>query len=483
MSTSLSLPQPRDAPPPAPGAGRQPIGAASWLLTAGAVVAVAAGIVVASGMRPGYDAYGWLVWGHQGLHWNLNLDGAPSWKPLTFLFTLPYALAGRAQMWLWLITAIAAALGGCVFAARIAHRLTGPSPGRRYPPLVAAAFAGICVLGIATYAQLALIANADPLIMTLCLAAIDCHLAGRRRLAFVMLVLAALGRPEAWVFAGLYAIWAWRAVPGMRVLTVLGVALVPAFWFTIPALASHSWFIAGDLALNQHTIIHGDKFLGVIQRFAALTDAPILLAALLGVALAIVRRDGVTLGLAGAAALWIVIEIALAYHGWSAVPRYLIEPAAVTIAIAGGTVGRLLAGSRAAPLLRWTGPFLVLVVVAAVVPTARSRVHDARHQYHVARDHAKQVNRLHDVIVRIGGPTMIKACGQPVSLVGFQSTVAWEVGVNVGNVGFRPGRSIRHRQTIVLFKPHRLGWQVRPYNVAQTAPARCRALRTDSAMG
>ena len=45
-------------------------------------------------MRPGFDAYGWLVWGRQTLHGNLNTDGAPSWKPLTFLFTLPYSLGG-----------------------------------------------------------------------------------------------------------------------------------------------------------------------------------------------------------------------------------------------------------------------------------------------------------------------------------------------------------------------------------------------------
>ena len=45
-------------------------------------------------MEPGYDAYGWLVWGRQTLHWNLDTNGAPSWKPLTFLFALPYAPFG-----------------------------------------------------------------------------------------------------------------------------------------------------------------------------------------------------------------------------------------------------------------------------------------------------------------------------------------------------------------------------------------------------
>ena len=51
------------------------------------------------------------------------------------------------------------------------------------------------------------------MIVTLCLAAIDGHLCRRPRLAFTMLVLASLGRPEAWAFAGLYAIWAWMPGP------------------------------------------------------------------------------------------------------------------------------------------------------------------------------------------------------------------------------------------------------------------------------
>jgi hypothetical protein len=423
------------------------------------------------------------VWGKQVLHWNLNTDGAPSWKPLTFVFTLPYALAGGAQPWLWMVTAVAGAIGGSVFAARIAFRLAGPSPERRYAPFVAAAFAGVGLLGIDTYSHLVLIGNVDPLIVTLCLGAIDSHLSGHRRVAFVILVGASLGRPEVWPFAGLYALWAWRAVPAMRWLTVAGIALIPAFWFTVPALTSHSWFIAGDLALNQATVIHGNKLLGVISRFRGLDALPMQLAALVGIGLAILRRDRVTLSLAGAALLWVVIEMAFAYRGWSAVPRYLIEPAAVMVVIAGGAVGRVLAGTRRWPGLRWAGPVVVAVLVVALAPTARSREQDAGQDLAAAHTHAKLVNRLNAVIDRIGGPAKIRSCGQPVSFVGFQSTVAWEVGLNVGNVGYRPGQSIDAGTPIVLFKPHRLGWQVRTYNVPSPKAARCRALRTDSGFG
>jgi hypothetical protein len=454
-----------------------------WIPVVAAVIGVSVLVVVLTDMRPDYDGFGWLVWGRQVLHWNLNTDGAPSWKPLTFVFTLPYALTGHAQMWLWMTTSVAGAVAGCVFAARIAFRLTGPSPGRRYAPYVAGAFAGVALLGMDTYSHLVLIANSDPLIVTLCLGAIDCHLSGRRRLAFVMLVLASLGRPEAWAFAGCYAVWGWRAVPGMRMLAVLGIALIPVFWFTIPALTSHSWFIAGDLAFNQKTIIHGNKILGVISRFRGLYELPMQLAALLGIGLAAARRDRVTLTLAGAAVGWVVIEIAFAYHGWSAVPRYLIEPAGVMVVLAGGAVGRVLADSRGPRLLRWAGPVAVVILIVALEPTARTRARETRQDIATAHTRARQVDRLEAVISRIGGPDKVKACGQPVSLVGFQSTLAWEVDLNVGNVGYRPGKSIQKGVPIVLFKPHEVGWQVRPYNLPPSRQTGCHALRTDSDFG
>ena len=121
--------------------------------------------------------------------------------------------------------------------------------------------------------------------VTLCLAAIDAHLCKRPRLAFAMLVLASLGRPEAWVFAGLYAMWAWLEVPRMRLYTLTGLLLIPALWFVIPALTSKSWFSPGDLALHSikpSNVIHGNKFTGVISRFSSLYGLPVQLTALFG---------------------------------------------------------------------------------------------------------------------------------------------------------------------------------------------------------
>jgi hypothetical protein len=440
--------------------------------------------VALTNMRPAYDAYGWLDWGRQLLHWNLNTNGAPSWKPLPFLFTVPYALADHnVQMWLWMVTAVAGTLAGSVFAARIAYRLTRPCPERRYVPFVAATFAGVGVLGIDNYPQLVLIANSDPMIVTLCLACIDAHLSGRPRLALAALILASLGRPEVWVFAAGYAAWAWRAVPSMRVFAVLGLFVIPLLWFGVPALTAKSWFISGDLALNSRNLIHGNKVVGVLNRLLGLYSLPMQLAAGLSMLLAAVRRDRAMLVLTGLAWLWVVIEIGFAYHGWSAVPRYLIEPAAVMIVVAAVGVGRVLAASPSLVLMRWAAAAVVLVLIVALIPSATSRVRATHDEITVVRHNARQLRRLEAVIARLGGAARIRACGQPVTFVGFQSELAWEIGLNVGFVGYKPGKSIHKGLPIVFFEPHQYGWQVRPIHSLPSDRSACATLKTETSFG
>ena len=94
-------------------------------------VASAVGLLVVSLLillwaktRPGFDPYGWLVWGRQTVAGNLNTNAAPSWKPLPYLFTAPFGLFGHYQLWLWMVTSLAVSLAGAVFAGRIAYRLT-----------------------------------------------------------------------------------------------------------------------------------------------------------------------------------------------------------------------------------------------------------------------------------------------------------------------------------------------------------------------
>jgi hypothetical protein len=467
---------------------------AIWTAVAIAAIGGAVAFVAATGMRPGYDPFGWMVWGQQVLHGSLNTSGAPSWKPLTFVFTLPYALFGHTQVWLWSVTSVTGTIAAGVFAGRVAHRLTGPVlPSRRFAPFVAATFAAVAVMGIQTWPHLVLIANSDPLVVALLLAAIDAHLGGRPRWAFAALLFAGLDRPESWPFAVLYGVWLFWKDPEARIGVVVAALLIPAAWFVIPGLTSKSPFSAGDLALNQHTAIHGSRFVGVLRRWRDLYELPMQLAFLAGVAVALWRRDRQVLGVAAAALLWVAVEIAFALHGWSAASRYLIEPAAACIVIASGLVGQLLGGApwaqgRGAPpwlsqALRWGGPVLVIVLGVSLIGAARLRVHDWRVDLPLAHANGRQNRRLVDVVDRIGGGAAVRACGKPATIPGTQATLAWAVGLNVGDVSNHIGRVIGKKIPVVAFSPHDHGWRVRVYNQPAAQASQCARLRANTAEG
>jgi hypothetical protein len=477
-----------DAPPvqdeasPSTGDGRRrPSAATVGWVTALAVLGGAIAWVVLTGMRPSFDAYGWLVWGKQSLRGDLNLNGAPSWKPLTFLFTLPYAFFGDRQPGLWMVTATAGGLATGVFAARIAFTLTDRGDGRPWAPFLAAGCAAIGVLGLGGYWHLVLISSSDPLVVALCLAAIDFHLRDRTLLAYSMLVAAALARPETWLFVLGYAVWAWLYRPGMRTSILVSVLLIPAAWFVIPALSSRSWFSAGTLALDYPGQIHGNKIVGVWNRFIGLYSTPMQIAWVVVVGLALLLRDLRALALILTAGVWVIIEIGFAYHGWPAVPRYLMEPAAVLTVLVAVAIGRAVAFAPAWPVvLRWLAPLAAVALIATLVPTYVQRVRQSGRLITAARGFALRINNLHAVILADGGAARIRSCGRPVTVLGYQSTLAWEVDMNVWSVGFRPGLDIRRGAPIVLFKPHGTGWSVRPIHTSPRNSARCAALRTEA---
>src|SRR5579862_4253009 len=143
--TAPAAPHPAEAASERPGRSRAPVIAAA--VGAGLLV-LSTALVLWAKTRPGFDPYGWLVWGHQTLEWSLNTNAAPSWKPLPYLLTVPYALAGHYEMWLWLTTAVALSLSGAIFAGRIAYRLTDAPADRRWAAWVAAVVAGLASLGI-----------------------------------------------------------------------------------------------------------------------------------------------------------------------------------------------------------------------------------------------------------------------------------------------------------------------------------------------
>jgi hypothetical protein len=313
---------------------------------------------------------------------------------------------------------------------------------------------------------------------------VDCTLHGRRRLAFAALVLAGLGRPELWPFVGLYAIWVWRIDSRIRWLLALYIVGIPLAWFIVPGLTSQSWLHPGDLALGSHRVIHGNKIVGVFVRLRRLMAVPVQLTVLFALGLAVVRRERQWLWVAGAALLWVIIEIAFALHGWSAVIRYLVEPGALLLVLAGAAIARVLAWVPPVPRYLRLAPVIpILALLVGLIPGARFRLTTIRYEIRVDHKAQYELDRLNRIIKAEGGPARMKSCGQPATLLGYQSELAWVIGMNVGNVSFRPGKSIASGKPVVEFKPHDSGWQIRVFHPAPGTAARCNSLRRDSNFG
>ncbi len=435
-------------------------GAPAALLGA-ALLVLSLALVLWARTRPGFDPYGWLVWGHQTLLGRLDTNAAPSWKPLPYLFTVPFSLAGHYELWLWMIASVAVSLSGVLFAARIAYRLTGASPERRWAAVVAGAFAALALLGIRDYPHYILSFQSDPMIVALCLGAIDCHLHGRPRWAFVLGGLASLGRPEVWPFLGMYSIWAWRSVRSMRALIVAGIVLLLLLWFGIPALTSRTPFVAASNALGSGRAPHGNKVLVTIDRFLDLHETGLELAALLALAFGLPRRDRTTIVLAVGVVVWVAIEIAFALHGWPSLGRYMFEAAAVMVVLAGVAVGRLLAEPpRVTSAVGLVAVALAVVVVASLVPPALSRGRIERADLRVQRARTTEIGRLAGVITKLGGAARVRSCGESLTRLEYQTILAFTLRVNVAKVGFRYSKAIDSGRPIVLFTPGNDGWKV-----------------------
>lgn len=478
-----ALPAASQPPTPRPMTGRR-----VWVLVGVGLVVVSALLLVWARTRPGYDPYGWLVWGYQTLHLSLDLGGAPSWKPLPFLFALLYALAGRFDLWLWMITAVSISLAGCVFAGRIAYRVTREQPSAEkslapaagYAPLVAAIFAGAAVLGVQDYMHYILSVQSDPMIVTFCLAAIDMCLCRRYRWALAFAVLGSLGRPEVWPFLCLYTIWAWFKVPDMRLMLVGAVVLVAVMWFGIPWITNGRPDVAGQLAMNTPPVLHNGQVGGTIDQFATLQYLPVWMAALAAIVIGVRRGYRVVLILAGGVVLWVSVESVFALHGFPVLPRFMFEAGAVGAVLAGIGIG-LLVNEQAilgGTLPRWSGVAVAVVLTLALVPGVMARISAEGPDLQKQRSRSEQIRLLQATIKTFGGYRAVRACGEPVTNVAYASALAWLTHLDVGHVGYKPGREIRSGSPIVVFMPvSGGGWQVRPWHTPSAQRVSCSNLQ------
>jgi hypothetical protein len=372
---------------------------------------------------PTYDPWAWIIWGREVLHFDLSTVDGPSWKPLPVLLTTPFALFGPLAPDLWLFTARAGAIAGVVMVFRVARRLGGVPAG--------AAAAG--AYAIAPWMlRNAWLGNSEGLLVAVVLAAVDRHLAGRARHAFLFGVAGALLRPEVWPFLGLYGIWLFWRDPGARKLVAVGFAALPALWL-LPELVG-----SGDLlraAHRAHTpransaAFADDPIGAVVRQYAAMLTSALWvgLAALAGVAVlrrAPGRRElRIAVALAVGAAVWVGEVAVMTNDGFSGNARYLIMPAAVACILAGTGIGWAIR-ALGVRLLRG-GLAIAALSVAAAVAFAAPSVHRLDAVRASVYYQARLTDGLAGVVAKAGGRDRLLACGTPYTGAFQVPAVAW----------------------------------------------------------
>ncbi len=366
-----------------------------WL--AAVVVAAAALSLLLPGVST-YDPFAWVIWGREITEGTLTTTSGPSWKPLPVMFTTVFALFGQAAPTLWLLVARAGAIGALIALWRLVRRLGGG---------IAGAWFSAGALALAPWwLSNAGLGNSEGL-MILCVAAgLERCVAGHHRGALLWGSGAALLRPEAWPFIGLYGLWLiWRRRLPARFVVGLG-AVVLALWIVPEWVGSGEPLRAATRArtdIGAAAPTNADSpFWALLQNGWAMLTVPVIVALAAALAALARTRDRALVVVTALALAWLVLVGEMTRDGFSGNQRYLIVPIALLIVMAGAGAGRLV-GERV------SGSAWVAALAAAVglAPGIHGLpvIHD-RLEYQ-----QRMTAELPAVVRAAGGPAVIERCG------------------------------------------------------------------------
>jgi hypothetical protein len=329
-----------------------------------------------------YDTEYSLLWGADLVHGrmpDLEVPFAPTPHPLATalgaLLSLPglgsHAPYGGFQEGAWEVLAFVAlgVLGWLVFAL-----------GRAWFGTAAGVLAAVIVLTREPILSYGVRAYVDIPYMSLLLAALLVET--RRRRAgtpvLVLLGLAGLLRPEAWLFAVAYCAWLWRG-GALRPLHLLLAGGAPAVWalsdLALTGNPLHSLTGTRDNAdaLGRVTGLHNVPET-LPRRLGEIAREPVLFGAAGGAALALWRLRGrATLG-AAAGVLALLGFCVLAAAGLSILTRYLLLPATIIALFCAAAVFGWQLLDRSDPWRRrWQGFAVVTVLLLVAFAPAQVR--------------------------------------------------------------------------------------------------------------
>ena len=325
---------------------------------------------------PNYDSYYSLLWGQEIL--DLTKPGfegfrVPTEHPLAIALGAVLSLFGESGDRLF----IAVILASFLWLIWGVYRLGQVA----FTPLVGG-IAAVLVLTRFDFGVLAARGYIDIPYMALVMwaAVLEARQPRRGTAVLVLLALAGMLRPEAWVLAGLYWLWvAWRATWRQRFLYAGLAALGPLVWTVT------DFVVTGDPLFSLLYTSGSAEDLGRQRTLAELPTAipgflnlivklPILIASAAGLLLAVVlapRRAAVPLALfVSGVATFVLIGVA----GASVIERYLAIAAVALLVFAGVFFGGFTMLQPGPLRTWWTAGAVVLVLFGVVFTATRVRL-------------------------------------------------------------------------------------------------------------
>jgi len=177
--------------------------------------------------------------------------------------------------------------------------------------------------------------------------------------------------------------------------------------------------------------------------------------------------------------IWLVVEIAFAIHGWPAVPRYIFEPAAVVVLLAGIGFGWLL---TEIPLRlgvpRAAGIVLAAALFVCLIPAGITRLRREHKDLHDQQARTTEINKLSTYIAGLGGPARIEACGGALVNVEYVSVMAFDLNQSTGHVAYQPRKVLLRSNPVIYFVPFPNGWGATPLRPQRANAAGCASLKS-----
>jgi hypothetical protein len=363
---------------------------------------------------PNYDSLTALLWARDLLDGNapaFDSYRAPTQHPLLLPVGLLLAPLGDLGARLFVALTIAGLLALVVAAYRLGLAAAGVLCG-----LLAAAI-------IASRLNLALLASIGFLDLPYCaLVAWAAVLETRRprcgRPVWILLTLAGLLRPEAWLLAGLYGLWLALPALGRRdvgavVRSVAPAAIAPVVWAIVDLAVTgdplfsfhHTDALAAELRRDRGTL---ELPWLMVRLLSEVLKPPLMVAAVGGIAAAVALRNRALLLPAVLVVVTCATYLLIAGGGLATVYRYLLN-AAVGLAVfaAFALAGWATVDRSRALRLRWMVPALALLVLGAGYTAVRTSPAKATAELR------ERVRIREDLVAVLRDPavTRARACG------------------------------------------------------------------------